>query len=353
MTKDESLLEQLNLASSPWPLAVVIVSWNVREFLARCLESLLSDLASTPIDARVIVVDNASADGSVAMIRSRFPRVELIARDENLGFAAGSNVGLRAVGLPHPPAPSPDGEKDVARRGGERDSPLSRNSRFVSGEGGRGGEAFVLLLNPDTEVQPGAIATLLTAIRSRPTAAVVTSRLSYADGSFQDSAFRFPGLAQLYIDLFPVHPRLYETRLNGRYPRRRYDAGQPFEIDHPLGAVMLVRAEAIRQIGLFDESFALYCEEIDWCARFKKGGWRNYCVPSAHVLHHGGQSTLQARVESFVRLWMARYQLHVKHPDFAPMPLARLIVRAGMRRRMRDATDEMRAACQRIMDVWR
>jgi hypothetical protein len=308
----------------------VIVSWNVRDLLARCLDSLFAGLA-TRIDSRVVVVDivvvdNASRDGSVEMLQTRFPHVKVVARQDNPGFAGGNNVGMRTLGI----------------------SPSPSLSFFPSEEG-----EFVLLLNPDTEVQPGAIRRLLDAIRARPDAAVVTSRLSYGDGSFQHSAFRFPGLAQLYIDLFPVPPRLYETRLNGRYPRRLYDGAQTFEIDHPLGAVMLVRAAAIRQVGLFDESFALYCEEIDWCARFKEAGWRNLCVPAAHVVHHSGQSTSQVRVESFVKLWMARYRLHTKHPQFAPMPLARLIVRSGMRRKMRNTPDEMRAACERIIDVWK
>ncbi len=312
-------------------LAVVIVSWNVRGLLARCLQSLISDLDAAVIDARVIVVDNASRDGSVEMVRARFPQVEVMASDVNLGFAGGNNAGLRVLGFgPHPP------------------SPLSQ--AWERGEGP--GEGGVLLLNPDTEVQRGAIAGMLDAMRARPRAAVITSQLSSSDGAFQHSAFRFPGLAQLVLDLFPVHPRLYESRLNGRYPRRLYQAGQPFEIDHPLGAVMLVRREAIRQVGLLDEGFALYCEEIDWCARFKEAGWRNYCAPSAHVVHHSGQSTSQVRAESFVKLWTARYRLYTKHPHFAPLWLARRIVHAGMRRKMRDASDEMQVACQRIIGVW-
>ena len=323
-------------------LGIVVVSWNVRDLLARCLESLISELASAPSDSRLIVVDNASHDGSAEMIHSRFPQVELIALEENLGFAKGNNVGLRALGFnPHPlhPQPSPS----LSQR--EREGEGAAQRRVGVGE--------VLLLNPDTEVRPGAIAALLEAIRSHPAVAVVTSGLSYGDGAFQHSAFRFPGLAQLYIDLFPVLPRLYESRLNGRYPRRRYEAGYPFEIDHPLGAVMLLRAEAIRQVGVFDEGFELYCEEIDWCARFKESGWRNLCAPAAHVVHHSGQSTSQVRAESFVKLWTARYRLHHKHPRFAPLPLARLIVRAGMRRKMRAASEEMRAACEKIIEVWR
>jgi GT2 family glycosyltransferase len=297
----------------------------VRDLLARCLETLFADLDLSSLQARVIVVDNASRDGSPDMLRSQFPRVELIASEQNLGFARGNNLGLRSLGF--------------------RDDSLPRAPSPLL-------PASCLLLNPDTEVRPGAIKTLLDAMESRPDVAVITSRLVYGDGSFQHSAFRFPGLAQLYIDLFPVPARLYESRLNGRYPRSWYEASRPFEIDHPLGAVMLVRAEAIRQVGLFDDNFALYCEEIDWCARFKEAGWKLLCVPSAQIVHHAGQSTSQVRAESFVKLWTARHQLYTRHPQFAPMWLARWIVMLGMRRKLRSASDEMRAAGQKIIDVW-
>jgi GT2 family glycosyltransferase len=156
----------------------------------------------------------------------------------------------------------------------------------------------------------------------------------------------------LYIDLLPAPGRLYESRLNGRYPRKSYTAGRPFEIDTPLGAVMLLRREAVERVGLFDEEFALYCEEIDWAARFKEAGWKNLCAPAAHVVHHEGKSTSQVRVESFVKLWTSRYRLHTKHPQFAPMWLARRIVIAGMRRKTRDASPEMKAACESISQLW-
>jgi N-acetylglucosaminyl-diphospho-decaprenol L-rhamnosyltransferase len=301
-------------------VSVVVVSWNVRELLARCLNSLFADLDASHLHARVIVVDNASRDGTPETIRAQFPRVELIARDDNLGFAAGNNVGLRACGF-------------------DTDNAALR-------------PAACLLLNPDTEVQPGAIKTLLDTLYAQPDCSIITSRLSYGDGSFQHSAFHFPGLGQLYIDLFQVPGRLYESRWNGRYPRRLFEGNEPFEIDTPLGAVMLLRREAIEQVGLFDESFALYCEEIDWAARFKESGWKNLCVPTAHVVHHSGKSTSQVRVESFVKLWTSRYRLHTKHPQFAPLWLARRIVFAGMKRKLRDADDEMKVACQKMITLW-
>ena len=301
-------------------LGVVIVSWNVRDLLAHCLYALFAEIDRSRISARVVVVDNASFDNSPEMIRAQFPQVELIAREDNLGFAKGNNFGLRQLGYNMP----------------DNDPP-----------------AACLLLNPDTEVQPGAIQTSLETLHSHPDCAIVTSRLSYGSGAFQHSAFHFPGLGQLYIDLFPVPGRFYESRLNGRYPRKLYEGQQPFEIDTPLGAVMLLQREAIGQVGLFDEEFALYCEEIDWAARFREAGWKNLCVPTAHIVHHEGKSTSQVRVESFVKLWTSRYQLHVKHPQFAPMALARRIVIAGMKRRQKRANAEMQAACEQIITLWR
>jgi hypothetical protein len=301
-------------------LGVVIVSWNVRDLLARCLYSLYAELDRAQIAARVVVVDNASFDKSPDMIRAQFPQVELIAREDNLGFAKGNNFGLRQLGF------------------GIADRQLP---------------AACLLLNPDTEVQPGALKTLVDVMHAQPEAAIVTSRLSYGSGAFQHSAFHFPGLGQLYIDLLSAPARFYESRLNGRYPRRLYAGQQPFEIDTPLGAVMLLRREAIEQVGLFDEEFALYCEEIDWAARFKEAGWKNLCVPAAHIIHYEGKSTSQVRVESFVKLWTSRYRLHRKHPQFAPLWLARWIVIAGMKRKMKDASPEMKAACAKISELWK
>jgi len=301
-------------------LGVVIVSWNVRDLLARCLQSLFAELDTLDVESRVIVIDNASRDGSVEMMRARFKRADLIAREDNPGFARSNNIALRILGFDDPASSDDD---------------------------------FVLLLNPDTEIQPGAMCKLLDAMQQYRDAAVVTSRLWYANHSFQHSAFRFPGLAQLCIDLYPVPARLHETRLNGRYPRAWYEAGHVFAIDHPLGAVMLLRSKAIRQVGLFDEEFALYCEEIDWCARFVEQGWRNYCVSSAHVIHHAGQSTSQVKTESFIKLWTSRHRLHSKHPHFAPMSLAKLIVHAGMRRKMRGASMETKEACEKIIEIWK
>lgn len=287
----------------PRDLAVVIVSWNVKELLANCLASVFESLSGSELDAEVWVVDNASHDGSAEMVRQQFPQVRLIASQENLGFAGGNNRALRAIGFPSSPTLTLP------------HSPLPR---------------YVLLLNPDTEVRRDALPTMMRFMDETPAAGVCGARLVYGDGSFQHSAFGFPGLAQIFLDFFPLHWRLTESRLNGRYPRRLYEGDAPFEIDHPLGAAMMLRREVILQTGLFDEGYRMYVEEIDWCKRIRRAGWAIYCMPSAVVVHHAGQSTRQVRNEMFVALWRSRFRLYGKHYSRAFRWAARRLVRLGL-----------------------
>ena len=283
-------------------LAVVIVSWNVRDLVVECLHSVFDDLARTPVVGEVWVVDNASTDGTPEAIRAAFPTercpaLHLLEPGANLGFAAGNNFALRALGFPD----------------------------------GAGAPDYALLLNPDTRVKPGALGALLDGLQATG-AGLAGARLVYGDGSFQHSAFEFPGLLQLIIGLFPVPGRLHESRLNGRYPRTWYAGAEPFDVGHPLGATFLLRREAIQDTGLFDEQFELYCEEIDWAMRIHAAGWRVVCVPSAEVVHYGGQSTGQVRPATTVQLWTARLRLYQKHYGAVKFLLARWIIRAGMNR---------------------
>jgi len=294
-------------------LAVVVVNWNVREMLAGCLRSVQAELAASGLTAETWVVDNASTDGSVEMLRRDFPDIQLIASDINLGFAAGNNAALRALGFDRPP------EEAVKH------------------------PAAVLLLNPDTEVHPGALRTLVDFLDNTPEAGVAGARLLYGDGSFQHSAFGFPGLWQLAIELLPVPGRLVESRLNGRYPRSLYEQDRPFRVGHPLGAALCVRAAAIAQVGLLDERFHMYVEEVDWCRRIVSAGWTAYCVPAATVTHYGGQSTTQVESDSFVNLWTSRRRFYGKHYRPLKVWLATQIVRLGMARR----AAQVRSAAQR------
>ncbi|HVO43407.1 MAG TPA: glycosyltransferase family 2 protein [Aggregatilineales bacterium] len=285
-------------------LAVILVSWNTRDLILDALRSLSADLASSRLDAEIWVVDNASMDGSPDAIRAEFPMVKLLAQPDNLGFAGGNNLALRALGFHDSPTPNPAGPRAV------------------------------FLLNSDTRVEPGAVRILHDALFSLPHAGLVGAQLAYEDGSFQHGAFRFPGLTQIVIDLYPLPKRLlgrlYESRLNGRYPRAWSTRGDPFPVDFTLGATMLLRREAIEATGLFDEQFFMYCEEIDWAARIRQAGWAVYTVPGSHITHLAGRSTAQIRPQSLVNLWSSRYRLYRKHYAPPRFWIARHLVRIGM-----------------------
>lgn len=285
-------------------LAVVLVTWNVRDLALDALDTLFADLGSHgPADSQVWVVDNASQDATAEAIARRFPQVELLASEENLGFAAGNNLALRAMGF-----------------------------------GRLTGDALpraVYLLNPDTRSSAGATSALYQTLVATPGVGLVGAQLCYEDGSFQHSAFMFPGLRQLWAEFFPLPGRLIEGRFNGRYPRSRYAAGRPFRIDFPLGATMMLRREVIEATGLFDEAFALYCEEIDWAWRIRKAGWQALCVPAARVTHLEGRSSAQARPESVLKLWRSRARLYRKHYPPWRERLARMLAVHGLQRRLR------------------
>jgi N-acetylglucosaminyl-diphospho-decaprenol L-rhamnosyltransferase len=286
----------------PVDLAVIIVSYNTRKLLADCLASALTSASRSGLDAEVWVVDNASADGSPDMVRQRFPEVRLLAHGTNLGFAAGNNLALERMGF---------GQRNVPRH--------------------------VLFLNPDTRVMGEALAELVAFLDAAPRAGAAGARLVHGDGSFQHSAFAFPGLRQIWVDFFPVHHRLVESRFNGRYPRRLYEAGRPFVVDHPLGAALMVRGEALAQVGGFDERFFMYCEEIDLCRRLWQAGWQIFAVPAARIVHLVAQSTGQFREAMFVALWRSRFLMFEKHESATFRHAARLLVRAGLRAEARRA----------------
>lgn len=233
-------------------LSVVIVSWNVHVLLRRCLRSVLANLHTrTLANPQIIVVDNASDDGTVEMVRTEFPDVQLIANDENRGFPAANNQGIA-----------------VAQ--------------------GR----YVLLLNPDTEVGDGALATMVAFADAHPDVGMIGPQLLNPDGTVQSSRRRLPTLATAFFEstwLEPCAPR----RLLERYyvSDRRDDAIQ--DVDWITGAAMLARHKAIDEVGPMDEGFFMYSEELDWCRRFREAGWRVVYLPTAQIIHHVGKSSEQ------------------------------------------------------------
>lgn len=309
--------------SSKTDLAVVIVTWNNADVIGDALRSLIDDLTESGLRWEVWVVDSASDDQSTDIVRRGFPAVHLIENLANIGFAAANNQALRRLG-------------------------------FGGGSGLPETPAAVYLLNPDTVTQPGATKGLYDALMREGDVGVVGARLSFADGSFQHSAFRFPGLRQIWAELFPTAGRLLDGSFNGRYPRAWYAGEESFEVDFTLGATMMLKRDVIEQSGMFDEQFYLYCEEVDWAWRIKKLGWRILCAPTAHVTHIGGGSTSQARPRSLIHLWESRLLLYDKHYPNWKRRLARQLVTLGMRRKMRalDAADvDLREACRAVIEM--
>lgn len=326
-------------------LGIVIVSWNVRELLAACLDSVYVDLAASNLRARVCVVDNDSRDGSAELVRTQFPHTQLI-ESENRGMGAGNNLGLKALR-------SDDGRQ-------------TKNGQslptIVSGL-----PSFFLILNPDTLIRPGALRALVDFLRANPKAAIAAPKLVNADGTLQHSGFRFPGVIQAALDLFPPPPRLWrliDSPLNGRYPASRY-AASPFRVDFALGAALAVRAEAIPNGELFDESFFMYCEEIDAQWRLRAQGWETWLVPSAEVIHLGGRSSSQVASRSFVNLWTSRRKLYRRYHGPLVNALVAGLVQAAMRQRIRanhrasqngqlppDRRAELNAMLNEVIAVW-
>jgi N-acetylglucosaminyl-diphospho-decaprenol L-rhamnosyltransferase len=300
-------------------VAVVIVSWNVRDYLSNCLRSVYVDLEYSDLHGEVWVVDNASTDGTQELLADLFPGAHLILNGNNPGFGAANNQGIKKA------------------------SDNGRPPRYF------------LLLNPDTIVRPGALGHLTACLDETPNAGLAGARLVYADGRFQHSAFEFPGLLQLTFDLFSLPERLYESRLNGRYPRSLYRANrEPFEVDHPLGAAMLVRSNVALATNGFDESYHMYCEEIDWCWRIRRSGWGIYAVPKAEIVHYGGESTRQVKVQSIVNLWRSRAYLYKRHHGRLRFLLSRWMVQMGMQRKAKKTSDDnLKRAYIQAADAWR
>ncbi len=247
-------------------LSIVIVNWNTHELLQKCLGSIYRH----PPDAEfeVWLVDNDSSDQSVEMVRREFPQVRLIVNTQNVGFAHGNNQAMRES----------------------------------SGE-------YVLMLNPDTEVKPRALDTMLEFLRNCPEAGGAGARLVSADGSLQNSCSPELTLPRELWRLFHLDA-LYAY---GQYRMDGWDLAKPRQVDGLQGAFLLLRKQALDQVGLLDEDYFMYTEELDLCYRLREAGWSLYWVPEAVVLHHGGQSTKQAPESNFIRLYESRLQYFRKH----------------------------------------
>jgi len=259
-------------------LAIVIVNYNVSGLLRRCLQTVFASEGDFTYE--VCVVDNNSADDSVEMVRTEFPQVHLIANRENVGYPAANNQGLQALGLLGETPPR-----------------------------------YALLLNPDTEVPPDAFAYFLAFMDENPDIGVAGPRLVRPDGSLDLACRRgFDSMSALFYRmvglsrLFPHSPRF------ARYNMTYLDEHSQAEVDSVVGAFMWVRGEAIGKVGLLDDRFWMYGEDLDWAKRIKDAGWRIVYEPAVTVLHVKRASSRQnprAQLE-FYRAMLLFYYKHYR-----------------------------------------
>ncbi|MGC8667236.1 MAG: glycosyltransferase family 2 protein [Chthonomonadales bacterium] len=261
-------------------LSVIIVNWNVKDFLDRCLASLYQNVCGLAFE--IIVVDNASRDGSVELVRSKYPQVRLIANEGNEGFCRANNQGLAVA----------------------------------SGE-------FVVLLNPDTEVYPGAMEALVAFLRDHPDVGVVGPMLLSPGGLHMPNGTRFPTLRRELIGVLglqKVNQRAYDLEGYGRE-----DFTTVAEVDVVCGACLMTRRSVFEQIGGLDESLFMYFEEVDFCRRAKMAGWKVYYVPDARVYHHWMQSVKQDNIAATRRLFRSQFLYFRKHHGAAAAWLLRVL----------------------------
>jgi GT2 family glycosyltransferase len=246
-------------------LSVIIVNWNTKDLLLQCLKSVYQAVCG--IEKEVFVVDNGSIDGSMPVARERFPETNLIENPKNLGFAKANN---QAMGL-------------------------------STGE-------YILLLNPDTLVTNGAIEKLVSFMKAHPEAGGAGVQLLNSDGTRQNSIANFPSLATELINkslLRWLFPKIF--------PGKERSYSEPIEVESVIGACMILRREAMEQVGGLDEDYFLFLEETDWCYRIRKAGWKIYHIPQAEIYHFQGKSAEIEEKNAKVEYYRSRYLFFKKN----------------------------------------
>jgi GT2 family glycosyltransferase len=246
-------------------LSIIIVNWNTKNLLIQCLESVYQTIKR--IEMEVFVVDNGSIDGSVVAAKERFPEVKFIQNEINLGFAMANNQALR----------------------------LAK---------GR----YLLLLNPDTQVKKGAIERLISFMDAHSEAGGAGAQLLNSDGSRQNSIANFPSLATELLN-----KSLLRWLFPKAFPGKERNYPEPIEVDSVIGACMIIRRDAIEQVGLLDEDYFLFLEETDWCYRMKRVGWKIYHVPQAEIYHFQGKGVEIEKKKARVEYYRSRYHFFKKN----------------------------------------
>ena len=296
---------RLQTATDTVDVSVVIVTYNVREFLEQALRSV--EQASAGLTVETFVVDNDSADGSAQMVRERFPDVRLIANEENVGFATANNQAIREAAGRH-----------------------------------------VLVLNPDTILQEDTLRTMVAFMDDHPEAGAVGCRILNPDGTFAPESRRaFPTPAVAFYRIAGLSKLFPQSPTFGRYNLTYLPLDEVCEVDALSGSCMMVRRDAVlgsesdasapgTSAGLFDEAFFMYGEDLDWCYRIQQAGWRIYYTPDTQIVHYKGESTKKGDLRYVMLFYgaMLRFvEKHVTHREGAGVAdrIASALLAVGLR----------------------
>jgi O-antigen biosynthesis protein len=267
-------------------VSIIIVNYNVRDFLHHALVSLQK--AMKGIRGEIIVVDNASDDGSIEMVRRRFPAIHLIASKINLGFAKANNLGLK-----------------------------------------RAQGKFLLLINPDTLVQEDTLRVMIKFFQENPDVGLAGCKVLNPDGTFQLACRRsFPRPWVAFSKMIGLSALFPNSRLLGRYNLTYLSPDESYEIDAVSGSFMMVRREAFKQVGGLDEEFFMYGEDLDWCYRIQRAGWKNYYVHSTQIIHYKGESTKRSNLDEIRTFYQAMHLFVQKH--FGSSKFFAFLIRAAI-----------------------
>jgi GT2 family glycosyltransferase len=287
-------------------VSIIIVSYETRELLAECLTSLARGVGDVPVE--IVVVDNASTDGSADMVERDFPQVKLIRSSENAGFAAANNLAMVQA----------------------------------SGD-------YLFFLNPDTLLTCNTLPKLVRFLDERPQAAVAGAGLTYPGGRYQAFSFRFPSLFREFWNVFPELKWLFKVRAVGKLLVSVFhvtssnwsESTQPRAVECVNGAAFFARASAVRDMNGFDSTFFLYHEEMDLCTRLRKSNWQVWTCPQAQVIHYDAQSSgystrtfarspiLEWRVKGMDYLWR-QHRSKTMHRLWRRQTRQALWLRAGL-----------------------
>jgi GT2 family glycosyltransferase len=269
-------------------LSIIIVSWNVADLLAACLDSIAESLSGSS-QARpgveIIVVDSASHDHTVAMLRERYPHVKLLPQAENLGFSRCNNIGLDAAA-------------------------------------GR----YLMLLNPDTEVIGDALSRMAAYLDENVDVGIVGPHTLNSDGTTQSTRRRFPTLLTGLFESTWLQRFAPRSLLDNYYMVSEGGDSAILDVDWVQGSALMARRELYDQIGGLDEGYVMYSEEMDWCRRAKDAGWRVVYLGTAQIVHHGGKSTQQVSARSHIHFQQSKLRYYRKYHGWLSAQLLRLVL---------------------------